>query len=368
MTDKDKFNDTLKIGLALSGGGTRAGVFHAGILKALAQRKLLEKISFISSVSGGSIVIGLIFLYNRYKWPTSQEYLDNIFPKIENYYTQFNLQKEAIIHLLKSPYRFIKRNLIIRDIFRDIIGITGDLQSLPDYPRWSINANTFESGKSWRFSKQRMGDYLIGYVNAPCFPLADAITISASFPYLIPPYKLDLRKYQWLKYKSFSSEETTEIDAPMKAIHLQDGGMYENTGVEALFETWPFLLRKEINALIVSDASAPLHISYDLFRTRRQINILAEQVRNLRTRGIISFLLKNPGHGLYLRLGSKISNSESNCSRNSLLSNRIDELKKYKTNLSNMPKNVFHLFVKYSEELFEFTESQYPLVSERNEE
>ena len=62
-----KLDNGLKIGLALSGRGTRAGVFHAGILKAMAKRELLDKISFISSVSGGSIVIGLIFIHNNYR-------------------------------------------------------------------------------------------------------------------------------------------------------------------------------------------------------------------------------------------------------------------------------------------------------------
>lgn len=357
----DNSGDTLKIGLALSGGGTRAGVFHAGILKALAQQELLDKINFISSVSGGSILVGLIFAYNNYKWPTNQEYINSVFPKIEYFYTHFSLQREAIIQLLRKPYCFFRRNKVIRDIIYSKMGITGNLQTLPDYPRWSINANTFESGKSWRFSKQHMGDYLIGYVNAPNFLLADAITISASFPYLIPAYELNLCQYQWVKYKSFDNDETVGIDAPRKKIRLQDGGMYENTGVEAMFERWPSSLRKEINALIVSDASAPL-LSYDFFRTRRQINILSEQVRSLRSRGIVSFLIGNPGHGLYLQLGKKISTTGNNSSNHKVSSDTIDKLRKYKTDLSNMSKNDFQSFIEYAESLFVFTNNQYPLT------
>jgi len=211
-----------------------------------------------------------------------------------------------------------------------------------------------------------MGDYLIGYVNAPDFPLADAVAISASFPFLIPAYELDLRKYQWVKYSSFDSDEIIEIDTPRKIVHLQDGGMYENTGVEALFEHWPLRLRDEINALIISDASAPLPLSYDLIRTRRLINILSEQVRSLRARGIVSFLSDNPGHGLYLKLGKKTSPIGGNYSKHDVLNDTIDELKNYKTDLSSMSKNDFHLFIKYAEELFDFTANQYPLMSERN--
>lgn len=46
----------MKIGIALSGGGNRAGVFHMGVLLALAKRNMLKKISFISSVSGGKYI------------------------------------------------------------------------------------------------------------------------------------------------------------------------------------------------------------------------------------------------------------------------------------------------------------------------
>lgn len=43
-----------KIGLALSGGGTRAASFSIGVLKALQEKKLLPAIDQISTVSGGS--------------------------------------------------------------------------------------------------------------------------------------------------------------------------------------------------------------------------------------------------------------------------------------------------------------------------
>ena len=49
-----------KIGLALSGGGFRAAIFHAGILLRLADEGLLESISGLSTVSGGSLGVSLI--------------------------------------------------------------------------------------------------------------------------------------------------------------------------------------------------------------------------------------------------------------------------------------------------------------------
>ena len=48
------------IGLALSGGGYRAMVFHVGALIRLNEVALLRKIKRISSVSGGSITAGVL--------------------------------------------------------------------------------------------------------------------------------------------------------------------------------------------------------------------------------------------------------------------------------------------------------------------
>jgi predicted acylesterase/phospholipase RssA len=61
-------NETL-VGLAVSGGGSRAATFTAAVLEELAKRdvgggkrptSLLEKINYISSVSGGSLCNGLL--------------------------------------------------------------------------------------------------------------------------------------------------------------------------------------------------------------------------------------------------------------------------------------------------------------------
>lgn len=43
----------MRIGLALSGGGTRAAVFHLGVLRRLAVDGRLEQITKLSTVSGG---------------------------------------------------------------------------------------------------------------------------------------------------------------------------------------------------------------------------------------------------------------------------------------------------------------------------
>ena len=65
----------MKIGLALSGGGLRAMIFHLGALTRLARQSLLEDITFISSVSGGSLLIALVHACSGNTWPGSDTFL-----------------------------------------------------------------------------------------------------------------------------------------------------------------------------------------------------------------------------------------------------------------------------------------------------
>ncbi|RZU36722.1 NTE family protein [Streptomyces sp. BK022] len=50
---------TRHIGLALSGGGSRAAAFHLGCLRALNDRDLLSQIRVVSGISGGSLLAAL---------------------------------------------------------------------------------------------------------------------------------------------------------------------------------------------------------------------------------------------------------------------------------------------------------------------
>ena len=51
----------LKLGLALSGGGFRATLFHLGVIKCLSDGGLLKNVSHVTAVSGGSILAAHLF-------------------------------------------------------------------------------------------------------------------------------------------------------------------------------------------------------------------------------------------------------------------------------------------------------------------
>lgn len=55
LAEKEYFGDKeIKMGLALSGGGTRSAAFNIGLMAGLSEGNQLEKFNYISSVSGGS--------------------------------------------------------------------------------------------------------------------------------------------------------------------------------------------------------------------------------------------------------------------------------------------------------------------------
>lgn len=303
----DKTN--LKIGLALSGGGVRASVFHLGILSRLALDNLLEQITFISTVSGGSLVTGLIYSINDNKWPTSNEFLDKCILQCRYYLTQTDLQKEITKRTLLHPWSLLTgRANVVSQCMSKSWKIEANLNELPAEPRWIINATAYESGRNWRFIPQRrMGDYVLNYVRNPRIPLTDAMAASAAYPGLIGPFVLDASQYEWFEYQG-----ENEIPATPKfgKLHLWDGGVYDNLGVEALFKLDQSSFREEFNFSIICDASYGtelLDCSPNLLkRANRLVLIAMDQVRGLRSRSIANHYRRNPNSGVYLKMGNSV--------------------------------------------------------------
>src|SRR5262245_888173 len=63
-----------EIGVALSGGGHRAALFGLGALLALVDLRLNRQVSYISSVSGGSITNAFIALNSRFEQATPADF------------------------------------------------------------------------------------------------------------------------------------------------------------------------------------------------------------------------------------------------------------------------------------------------------
>ena len=177
----------MKIALALSGGGFRATVFHLGVLARLAEQNLLENVTFLSTVSGGSLCTGLVYAKSNFSWPSSTDFIEKVLPETLHLLTTFDLQRALIFRILGSFWNITEtRADDLATLVRKNWGINAKLGELPPHPRWMINATCYESGKNWRFERFRMGDYVFGYTyDVKDFALRDAMAASAGFPGLM---------------------------------------------------------------------------------------------------------------------------------------------------------------------------------------
>jgi NTE family protein len=305
-----------KIGVALSGGGVRAAAFHAGVFRWLAEAGLLEQVRHVSSVSGGSLFTGLIYHLSGYCWPTSEQYLNSVYPQLKECLTLKSLQKDAICRLIFNPlnWRFLlSRANVLAQSIEELWGIHGVLEQLPLHPIWSINATTAENGKRFRFKNRTGGDYEIGYADFADFALARAMAVSAAFPGGIGPLTLDTASHSWRKRDSWDSTTPPEECAPpFPHVHLYDGGLYDNLGIEPLFDVGGRKIKEsagDIDFVMVSDAGAPLNrlLLPNFLRWRRLkrfMDIVMDQARALRVRAFVKFLQQNNSAGMYLQIGS----------------------------------------------------------------
>ncbi len=308
----------MNIALALSGGGYRATVFHLGVMARLADQDVLEQVSVLSTVSGGSLCIGLVHGLNGMRWPTSQEYQTKLLPEARRILTTTDLQKDLISRVLGSFWMlFSSRAKALSKLIQEKWGITARLSELPDKPRWLINATCYETGKNWRFEKRRMGDYLYGYSHDTAqIALSDAMAASAGFPGGIGALQLDTSQEKWYKYTSGPAPVLAEapdasrvqtITPAFTQVHLWDGGAYDNHGLEGVHD---FITGWQlgIEFLIVSDAAGrakpeAYHMGPKAIG-RLMTGIMMDQVRSLRARAIIERFVNHKDKGAFLQTGN----------------------------------------------------------------
>jgi NTE family protein len=300
----------MKIGLALSGGGFRATVFHLGVLSRLAAEDQLNSISHLATVSGGSLCAGLVYSANGYRWPTPTELHSVVIPRIAQLATTHDLQGRYLRRVLRAPWTLLRgRAREAATLMRELWGIEGSLQDLPDadeatgQPYWHIVSTCYETGKSWYFTKARMGDYVFGYSMKPDLPLSEAMAASSAVPGLIGPLEVDTRAYQWLSFAS--GRKALRIDPAFERVHLWDGGVYDNLALEALTnysgKTDSYEYREGVDFVIVSDAAgvSPTQAYPPVWRRAsglmRIVDVMKDQSRALRARSMVAHL-KLPRH------------------------------------------------------------------------
>jgi predicted acylesterase/phospholipase RssA len=292
-----------KIGLALSGGGFRASLFHIGVLAKLAELDLLRSLEFLSCVSGGSIIGAHYYLEVRGLLQSKadaeidrQHYID-IVKRIEHAFlagVQTNIRTRILsewttgLKMIFTPdYSRTMRagELYESQLYSRVadgegqaprwlnelkVSPKGESQSFSpkDYnwrrsnkvPILVLNATTLNTGHNWQFTATWMGEppgtidtkidanyrlRRLYYEDAPPgnqrVRLGNAVAASACVPGIFEPLSV-MRLY----------ERDTGERRIEPILRLVDGGVQDNQGIGALLD-------QGCSCLLVSDASGQMN-------------------------------------------------------------------------------------------------------------
>src|ERR1700704_1551649 len=197
-----------RIGLALSGGGFRATLYHLGLVRFLRDAGLLSQVTHITSVSGGSIFAAHLALnWDRYNSSTNEfdaaaaELLDYIRLDVRNRV----VRRFPLCYLLRWPRRLLglsNRKLTLTGLLESHYGkyLFGDtsLFQLPESPVLHILATNLSEGclcsfnrdGLWIMRRQPGHTVRIDRVHAALATVPMAVTASSAFPGFFPPIEL----------------------------------------------------------------------------------------------------------------------------------------------------------------------------------
>ncbi len=241
----------LRIGLALSGGGFRATLFHLGVVRRLADLGLLNCVKHICSVSGGSILAGHLAC----KWGG---------------YSHQNSFKEAADELIGFTERGIRQKIMfywpslwllsfvskynptwkLKGHYDELYAkkILSSLSSDPAFHFLSTSLtnprHVFCFGKNGCEHHRAKGNRY----GPNSFRIAGAVTASSAFPGLFPPLTI-----------SRGDVGATLEQMNAEFVSLSDGGVFDNLGVYSLRDIDE---SENLDFLIISDASAVLDAAY----------------------------------------------------------------------------------------------------------
>jgi NTE family protein len=292
------------IGICLSGGGSRAMVFHVGALYRLNELGLLRQAKRISGVSGGSITAGVLGLgWRRLAFSSGSDVAKNLAEVLRP--IEAFAAKAVDVHAVLEGAVFPRVNAADRlDHAFDVNLYHGaSLQDLPsdnEGPRFIFNATNLSSSVLWRFSKPYAWDWRVGEIKTPRFKVSTAVAASAAFPPFFAPLELDVDPGQFEP----GSGTTLEDPAYRRKIRLADGGVYDNLGLETVFKRYRTVFASDGGGQVPDDPSPPT----DWIReTLRMTSVIDHQVRSLRKRLLIAAFDRGDRTGAYWGIRQQVS-------------------------------------------------------------
>lgn len=247
--------DDVFIGLAFSGGGTRASAFSYGMLKSLREATrtqenpdgLLRHVRLVTGVSGGSVTAAYYGLYGPDGMDVYRE--QYLIQNAEKYMSNAIWNPITLIKGLAGGAnsrttfaRFLDESILKNATFRD-------LWSKGHATTW-INASDVANNTPFLFSQETF-DALCS--NLADLPVSEAVAASAAFPLVFAPITLaahqdncDYSEPDWLTAARFNPESTSALRAygraletyrnpeQIKFVKLLDGAITDNFGTTGL--------------------------------------------------------------------------------------------------------------------------------------
>ncbi|HET9312578.1 MAG TPA: patatin-like phospholipase family protein [Nitrospira sp.] len=346
------------VGLAVSGGGSRAATFAAGALEALAElpvrfgtenRSVLETVSYMSSVSGGSLATAY---YVTNKPPKSEPVLgvDGLSPRYREFFSlyktamQSNFQRSALFRQL-AFFRALNPTKLAYSLSEvwdeDFLGHTTFAQLYKreqrgDIPRVILNGTVYNSGRRFAFTTLPASDFDYDFIElltkelkkpdrpVPVTPEGMAIIqkglerasrqfLPLTFERIGADYRelpLSLAVATSASFPPVVGPVTYQVAGRPTYLHIGDGGLFDNLGTESL--TTLFLKKipkgsSKSGLIIVIDTSFPFDAGgpgldksdkgFEVFRDdpSRIVGIMEERANtyqtllwhSLRTEGVV---------------------------------------------------------------------------------
>jgi predicted acylesterase/phospholipase RssA len=252
------------IGLALSGGGFRATLYHLGVIRYLRDSGSLPLIGDIAAVSGGSIVAAhLVLNWDRYNG-TDAEFAEAAGEVIR--FVQHDVRNRIVRRLpLLFPIRLVGKltgwsaanftpNALLEKYYRTFLYGDRRLFELPEQPALHMLATNVSDGvmavfnrEGLHIQKREQGETdPFRHIAGQTATLAKVVSASSAFPGFFPPVEItahDLGVHEG----QFPTESFT------------DGGVYDNLGIRG-FAWLTGQHGRSYHRVIVSDAGKPFQI------------------------------------------------------------------------------------------------------------
>jgi NTE family protein len=290
------------LALCLSGGGYRAALFHLGATRRLNELGVLSKVDTFTSVSGGSIFASLIAAYaarNPDAWanPGGQidEYDDEVAKPMREL-AGHDIRTKPILRAV-LPWNWRKRDVQI-DALADRLaeGPAGRarLTDLPERPRFVFCSSEMQFRAQWTFDSgvRRLGAEPCGHADFGDWTIARAAASSSCLPGAFSPMSIAASL-------TGGTYEGDDAGVLARKLALSDGGMYDNLGVEPVWQDHATVLVSDAGPTFKPDPGFG-----KVWSSLRFAIILLEQATEVRKRWLISNLAAGQLEGAYWSVAS----------------------------------------------------------------